>query len=336
LPSEYLAEASFLVGSCEQGMPATSLLSRELIDRSLDQVGWRESSGQRPVFDMLVQGDGADHHQVTVTARCQNPSDASLLAMTVAENLVRGPFVRQEAPAALADAEQQVREADTRYREALADWGRESNALAVSSPADEIVQTKGAAPADAEIFTAPAILSPERAAKKSLVETALLECMSRRQRMVDLYTQEHPSVVALDRQIIHLQSLLASEMPAPMADARISSSVPAQTADSSTEDRATSAELAARREQVEQLALARESALQALQEVRTVSAEGGATLPEVLSAVVPGPRGLREVGSSKTSFFIGWTALVVVAASLVEGLALARASLSSSKDSSAC
>jgi hypothetical protein len=328
LPCQFEAQASFLVAQSDQGLPATSLLTQDLIDQTLAQAGWVDNTQAKPSFDLRVQAAPPDRHQITVLARCPNPADASLLSIQLAENLVHLKFRSTndaESLTAVEQARRQWDQADARYRKALADWGKDnSSPVEPNDESSETILQTNATDTGEDIFTAPAMVSPARAAKRSLVESALAECQSRRERLVDLYTQEHPAVIALDRQIAHLQTLVresTSSRPLSEVEGDLISThreVP--------ENSNAQADLAKRKEEVERLADERDRAMEELQNIQAVSAESTSPLPSVVSPVVPGPQPLRILRSSRTSFFVGWTGLLVLAGVLIEGLAIFRAS----------
>jgi hypothetical protein len=325
IPTQVEAEASFLVGSCEEGLPTTSLLDDEVIAASLQSVGWKEQSP--PHLRMQFQAAASDRQQVTVVARCENPADASVLAMACAQTLVQMRFGCGSAEMnreTLRRAEEKLKQADGRYRQALADWGMDQQATSfVQRETDSpIIQTRGTQTGEQELFTAPAMLSPERLAKKNLVESALDECRSQRSRLAELYTEEHPAVIALDRQIHHLGRLSAEESAAVGTS---TSSGPALVRKTSHEESSSvdaEAETLARRDMVEQLSKDRQNASAELERLRAEHQSVNPPLPEVLSPVVPGPGALRIVGSSRSALFVGCTALLLLSSVLVEILAI--------------
>jgi hypothetical protein len=328
LPCQFEAQASFLVAQSDQGLPATSLLNQSLVDETLAQAGWVESTKAKPTFDLRVLAAPPDRHQITVLARCENPADASLLSIQLAENLARhqfSPADETESLTAVQQAQQKWDQAEARYREALADWGKDNNsAVPPNDESNETILQTNATEAGDDVFTAPSMVSPSRAAKRNLVESALIECQSRRHRLADLYTQEHPAVIALDRQIAHLEALIKESAQPGLAD-----DLDIQ----STQHEATSrvvpqADLQKRKEEVERLAQERNLAMEELRHIQAVSAESTSPLPPVVSSVLPGPEPLRVISSSRTSFFVGWTGLLVLVALLVEGLAIFRATAS--------
>ncbi|MBY0585596.1 hypothetical protein K2X85_00355 [bacterium] len=324
LPTLFEAEASFLVGSCEEGLPATSLLTDDVVARSLEDVAW--TGPDRPSIEVLIQSAMPDRHQVTCVVRCDHPSDAAALSLACAKNLAAGPFGQPPTPiesTSLSSARENLMMAESRYRAALADWGQDATAMPTDVHSDEpiLVQTRGSAD-EKDVFTAPAMLSKERTEQKNLIESALEECHSQRQRLADLYTTEHPAVIALDRQILHLQSLQTEKTTTSPSLPK--SSTIQKTGHQMPATAGRDADVNARRELVEQLALARQQAQQELQRVEARARPINSPLPEVLSEVVSGPRPLRSVGSTRSSFFVGCTSLILVAVCLVEVMALYR------------
>jgi hypothetical protein len=330
LPCLYEAQASFLVAQSDQGLPATSLLSQNLIDETLTQAGWIETTKIKPSFDLRVQAAPPDRHQITILARCENPADASLLSIQLAENLARrqfSPANDTESLTAVEQAQRKCDEAEARYRRALADWGKDnSSAVAQNDESSETILQTNATDTGEDVFMAPAMVSPARAAKRNLVESALVECQSRRRRLADLYTQEHPAVIALDRQIAHLEALVRDSNSAQVEspdDHDISSARREATGTGEP-----NADIQGRKEEVESLARERDRATEELRHIQAVGAESMNPLPPVVSSVVPGPEQLRVLSSSRTSFFVGWTSLLVLVAVLIEGLTIFRASSS--------
>ena len=310
LPFHFRAEAQFACKACESTPMVAPAITEQMMSTAYDRLG----SAAGTLGDKVttaVKSETTGTCQLCVTVDAVDPTHAQKLATTLAEMLgeQKAPTAaKPSAPAADAQAATEAFQvADEKYRDALARLGeRETKStdpwVAPAQAAEE--STEPSAP----MMTTRAIVPASRAAEETLIQTALRECMYRRNNLAELYSEEHPAVIALDRQIQHLERQSAgSEAPA--------SNVDLAGYDEAAADINSAAAVQQLATEVESLKQMRDEAWQAVEQAKMASHvdafEFAATSPVTLGTT-------KYVGPDRRWMFLVTTLCILTAAAGVE------------------
>jgi hypothetical protein len=197
-----------LMPACYQASASFDHLS-SAADGQVNDAGWPCLSGlvpteAQPYIQTLRAVEtalSATESRTTVIAEAPSAAWAAQLALAGAE--CRRAHYSNPSPApssALAQAQREFENADQAYREALAAWGEEEP----EPEFDDGVQMVSGESSSASLMTTPSLLPAHRQKEQTQIDQAIHECSVERDRLAELYTDEHPAVIELDRQLAYL------------------------------------------------------------------------------------------------------------------------------------
>lgn len=295
-PTRFRAEASFSTGTSAM---LDASIQPELIESTLASMGPMAHDQFNAHADAvrLARRD----ERLVVSAEAAMPALAQQWALALADHLRRDLI--SSAPATSAD----VRRAQSRYaaaqrdfRSALARLG-DHHSQSDDPWVDPASFRSGASEAEPTLLTVPALATAERGPAESLVESTMRELAQRRERLARAYTDEHPAVIALDRQMRHLRDRSVETR------AERSRAMASRLREVDDDLRQASAE--ALTESLEVLEKERDDAKA---ELERIQASVGPTVldPSSLGAVELGPASPRYVGLDRRGAFIAVLALL--------------------------
>lgn len=210
LPCQFCSEAKLVCQPLAHSPVAPPVITEAIMKAAYERMGTAAGTvGDKVTTDVRI--DHAGTCELTILAHAADPTHSQTLACTIAEIISekRSGDHHADSHSATEAAMHAFEVADGKYRDALARLGERE-----SKPSDPWVAPAGATEPEssepqAPMMTTRAIVPASRVEEETLLQTAHRECMYRRNHLAELYTEEHPAVIALDRQIEHLKRQMA-------------------------------------------------------------------------------------------------------------------------------